>query len=100
MRTAISFCRPVARVSSRFATLAHAISSTSATDPSSDQDREPDVADDGLDERDDVDGERAVALVLVANPAGDGRDVRVRLRHRHARLQARHDVEVLVAAPL
>ena len=34
VRTAISFCRPVARVSSRLATLAHAISSTSVTDPS------------------------------------------------------------------
>ena len=35
MRIATSFCRPVARVSSRLATLAQAISSTSATDPSS-----------------------------------------------------------------
>ena len=32
--TAISFCRLVARVSNRLATLAHAISSTSATEPS------------------------------------------------------------------
>ena len=35
VRIATSFCRPLARVSRRFATLAQAISSTSATDPSS-----------------------------------------------------------------
>ena len=58
------------------------------------------VADDRFDERHDVDREGPVALVLLANPRGDGGDVRVRLRHRHARLQARHEVVVLVAAAI
>ena len=47
-RTAISFCRPSARESSRFATLAQAISSTNPTAPSEDDQRLSDVADDLL----------------------------------------------------
>ena len=43
MRTAISFCRPTARASSRLATFAQAISSTSATAPSSISSAGPDV---------------------------------------------------------
>ena len=58
------------------------------------------VADDGFDERHDVDREGSVALVLFPNPRGDGGDVRVRLRHRHARLQSRHEIVVLVAAAI
>ena len=73
VRTAISFCRPVARVSSRLATFAHAISSTSVTEPSTHEHRQSHVADDGLDERHDVDRERAVAFVLVADPRRDRR---------------------------
>ena len=64
-----------------------------------DEHRDADVADDGLDERDDVDRERAVAFVFLANARGDRRHVVLRLRHRHARLQPRHQVVVLVAAP-
>ena len=39
-------------------------------------------------------------LSLSRMRAGDHADVRLRLRHRHARLQAGHHVVVLVAAPV
>ena len=65
-----------------------------------DQHRASHVADDGFDERHDVDREGSVALVLVPNPRGDGGDVGVRLRHRHARFQPRHEIVVLIAAAI
>ena len=64
-----------------------------------DEHRDAEVADDGLDERDDVDRERAVAFVFLPDPRRDPRHVVPRLRHRHAWLQPRHQVVVFVSAP-
>ena len=58
-----------------------------------------DVADDLLEERHDADRERLVAFVFLPDTRGNHLDVRLRLGHRHARLEARHQVVVLVAAP-
>ena len=67
VRMATSFWRPVARVSRRLATLAHAISSTSRHRAEQHQHRAAHVADDLIEQRHHADGERAVALVFVAN---------------------------------
>ena len=47
-----------------------------------------------------VHAEGAVALVLLADPAGDHVDIRLRLLNRNSALQPHHDVIVLVPAPL
>ena len=57
------------------------------------------VADDLLEQRNDADGKRPVALVLVANPGGNHAHIGLRVGHRHTRLEARHDVVVLVSPP-
>ena len=99
-RTAISFWRAVARVSNRFATFAHAMSSTSVTEPIT-----TNTARRTLPTTDSTSGTTSIVKVrsrlsfsrIRAAIAGD---VGVRLLDRHARLQSRHDVVVLVAAAI
>ena len=100
VRTATSFCLPVARVSSRLATLAHAMSSTSVTEPITTS-----TASRTLPTTDSTSGTTSIVnvrsrLIFFSNPAGNGRDVALRQFVRHARLQTRHDVEVLIAPAL
>ena len=99
MRIATSFCRAAARVSSRLATFAQAISRHQGYRSEQHQHRAADVAYDLILQSNDVDGKGAIALVLVANPCGDCRHVRIRLLHRDAVLQTGHQVVVLVTAP-
>ena len=95
---ATSFCRAVARVSRRLATFAQAMSSTSVDRPEQHQHGAADVPDDLVEQGHDVDRERAIPLVLVADPRRNRADVRIRLLHRHPVLETGHQVVVLVAA--
>ena len=61
---------------------------------------QPNISDDGLDQRHRIDRERGVTPVLLADPGGGLQHVAPCLLQRHAGLQARHHVEVLVAAAL
>jgi hypothetical protein len=63
------------------------------------QDGPTHVADDLFEQWNHADRERSVALVLLANARGDHADVRLRFGHRHAWLQAPHQVVVLVISP-
>ena len=56
------------------------------------------VPDDLFQQRHDADREGPVALVLLADAAGDHRDIGLGLLHGDARLEAGHHVIVLVAA--
>ncbi len=89
-RIAISRLRTVARTSSRFATLAHAISRTKVDRAEQHPQRRPDVADDDLLHR--LDAEAGLAAERVRERLAElGRrllQLRVRGRERDARLEA------------
>ena len=84
-RTAISCWRASARDSSRFATFAHAISSTKPTAPMSTTSERRDVADDLLLQRHDAEGQPAVRRIDVGMIAAQPRGDRVHLGLRLAR---------------
>ena len=98
VRIATSFCRPVARVSSRLATLAQAMSSTSATEPSSTSTARRTSPTTCFGSGTTLIVNVRSRLSLSRMRRGDHAHVGLRLLHRHARLEARHQVVVLVAA--
>ena len=84
VRTAISFCRLVGARQQQVGDVCASNQQHQRHRAEQHQQGAPDVADDRFDERHDVDRERSISLVFVANPRRDGGDIRVRLRDRHA----------------